>query len=509
MKDKVDQKIFFYRGSAGKAVHHPCRAKPALFRACLSWVVVLFIFFATSDCRLEAKTPAEVFREASKSVVVIKTYDDKGMLLVSGSGIVLDKVGYVVTNYHVIERAVKIVVIYDNTQYPATAKYVDRIRDICSLTVPGLNALPASPGKSSEIVIGSSVYAIGYPMAVGLTFSHGLVSCLRETSGGCYIQFTAPISPGSSGGGLFDEQAHLIGIPTYFVTQGQLLNFALPVEWAYDLPKRHVAQSAAVLSEKSDDEFQHQTIALEEKEDWVAQIQLCERWTKEFPGSVRAWDLLGAAYANNGEFRKAIKAYTQALHLNPDSSQNWLELGLLYGKIGRRDKQIESYRKAVLNNPEYPGGWFRLAVAYRDADQFSDALEASQQVTRINPVHVSAWMIQGYSYGKLGDQAREIEAYLQAINIDQYSAEAYVSLGVAYCNAHREEDEVASYQQALHVNPDESSALFNLGHYYMAHGNKEKGMDYYSRLKSVDPELARIFYDDLKYRVFPAMLQRF
>jgi tetratricopeptide (TPR) repeat protein len=467
----------------------------------------LFFVFVISEPRLEAKTPAEVFKEASKSILVIKTYDDKAKLVSSGSGVVFDKEGSVVTNFHVIERAVKLIVIYDSKEYPATVKYADRIRDICALSVPGLNASPASLGETATIEVGSRVYAIGYPMALGLTFSDGMVSCLKETSGGHYIQFTAPIAPGSSGGGLYDEQAKLIGIPTYFVAQGQLLNFALPIEWLYDLPKRHVAHSNAVHSGKTDDEFQHQTVALEEKEDWIAQIQLCERWTKEFPGSVRAWGLLGSAYANNGDFRKAIEAYRHAVQINPDSVQNWLELALLYGKTGQRDKQIDSYRNTVHNNPEYAGGWYKLAVVYQNADKFDDALEASQQVIRINPAHVSAWMIQGHSYGKLGQRAKEIEAYLQAIHIDRYSVDAYVCLGVAYSNAHREEEEVASYQQALHIKPDESSALFNLGHYYMGHGNREKGMDYYSRLKSVDPELAGKFYDDLTGRVFPATVR--
>ncbi len=452
---------------------------------------------------VEAKTPVEIFKEASKSIVVLKTYDDRDKLLSSGSGVVLNEDGDVVTNFHVIERAAKIVVLYDKKEYAAKPKFVDRIRDVCSIRVTGLKASPVLLAKSSQIEIGTTVYAIGSPMAVGLTFSNGIVSSLRETSGGHYIQFTAPISPGSSGGGLFNEEAQLIGIPTYFITQGQLLNFALPVEWVVDLPKRHGAQVAAEHGVKRDDLYQLQTLALEEKGDWLSQIKLGETWTKEFPSSVRAWELLGSAYANNGDFGKAIEAYRQAVLINPDSAQYWLELGLLYGKTGQPDKQSKAYLMAVHINPDYAGAWYNLVVVYRDTAQFRQALEASQQVNRINPANVSALLIQGYAFGKLGQQNREIEAYLQAIRVDGYSADAYVCLGVAYGDAGREGEAVRAFEQALRFKPDDATALFNLGHHYLARGTREKGMEYYTRLKTVDPVLAAIFFDDLTYRIYP------
>ncbi len=117
-------------------------------------------------------------------------------------------------------------------------------------------------------------------------------------------------------------------------------------------------------------------------------------------------------------------------------------------------------------------------------------------------------MIQGYAYGKTGQPARQIDAYLQAIHIDEYSADAYVCLGVAYGNAARAAEEIKAYEQALQVNPNEGSALFNLGHYYLARGDRDRGMDYYARLKTVDPELVRIFFDDLNSRIYPETVNR-
>ena len=490
-------------------VNHCSKRKVIALRFWQPWLLslLLVIFFPWGD-RVDAMAPIELFKQASKSVVVIKTYDDKGRLISFGSGVVLDSEGDVVTNCHVIERSAKLIVVYENKEYAAAPKYADRLRDVCSVSVPGLKAVPVTLRKSSKIDIGSTIYAVGFPTGAGLTFSDGIVSSYREVAGGHYIQFTAPISPGSSGGGLFDDRAQLIGIPTYFVTQGQLLNFALPVEWIVDLPARHIAQPHPLPGVyDAENDYLNKAHELAEKDDLLAEIELCQRWAKAFPLSVRPWELLGAAYTDNGDFSKAIDAYRQAVHIIPDSAQNWLELGSLYGQTGRLQKQIDAYRMAVRIKPEHVGSWYRLAVVYRDAAQFSNAVEALQHVIRINPRHLSAWMILGYSYGKLGQHSEQIDAFEQAIRIDQFSSDAFVGLGVAYNDVHGKTEELDAYQKALVVNPDESSALFNLGHYYMSLGNKGKGMYYYDRLKLLDPELAGKFFDNMSSRVLPATVQ--
>ena len=473
----------------------------------LSWLVTVFAMMVVTGVRgVEAKTPIEIFKQASKSIVFINTFDEKGGLVSSGSGVVIDKEGDVVTNFHVIERAAKLVVVYERKEYAASLKFADRQRDVCSLAVPGLNAVPVTLRKSSEIDIGSRVYAIGFPMGVGLTFSDGIISNYREVAGGRYIQFTAPMSLGSSGGGLFDDQSHLIGIPTYFVTQGQLLNFALPVEWITDLPSRHLALYGDSSAASGDDNaYLKKALALEENEDWIALVELCERWVRAYPQRVRALELLGIAATNIGNLNQAIDAYQKAVRILPDSAQNWLQLGMLYGRVGQLQKQIDAYRIAVRIKPEYATGWYRLAIVYRDAGQYGNVVDALQQVIRIKPGHLSAWLILGYSYERLGQYAKQIEAYSHAIQIDPFSADAYVSLGVAYhSNGHSEAQELEAYQHALLINSQSASALFNLGHYHLGRGNREKGMAYYERLKAVDQKLAGTFFQDVKYRVLPA-----
>lgn len=189
-----------------------------------------------SPVRTQAASPEVVFAKASKSIVTVLASGPTGRAL--GSGVVI-RPHEVVTNCHVVDNATSGYVRYQNKRYPIYLRYADVQRDLCQLNVPGLSA-PAVPiVKSAQLKVGQMVYAIGTPKGLDLTLSNGLISSLRHThNGNTVIQTSAPISEGSSGGGLFDSEGRLIGVTTYYVDGGQNLNFALPADWISELPKR-------------------------------------------------------------------------------------------------------------------------------------------------------------------------------------------------------------------------------------------------------------------------------
>ena len=95
--------------------------------------------------------------------------------------------------------------------------------------------------STNEVRVGQRAYAIGAPQGLELTLSEGLISSLRATTNGSIIQTTASISPGSSGGGLFDANGQLIGIVTFQSKTGQNLNFALPAHWISEMKPREAS----------------------------------------------------------------------------------------------------------------------------------------------------------------------------------------------------------------------------------------------------------------------------
>jgi len=197
----------------------------------------------------------EVFRHADPSVVVIvaeweKRSEDR---LVSG---VLVEPLEIVTNCRSVDGAVKLVVKQGSVQRTAKLRYQDAARDLCQIRLD--DAFPSGKPVSSyvyskDLEVGQPVFAIGSPRGLEHTISRGIVSALREMKeeAGNLVQTDAAISPGSSGGGLFDSEGRLVGIITFGFKDAQNLNFALPSEWVQDLPKRNRDRLANIDAAKS------------------------------------------------------------------------------------------------------------------------------------------------------------------------------------------------------------------------------------------------------------------
>ena len=104
----------------------------------------------------------------------------------------------------------------------------DRATDRCFLRVLDGDLAPV-PGLRdyASLAVGEAVFTIGSPKGLVNTLGHGLLSGLRRSEDAEYIQITAPVSEGSSGGGLFDDRGNLIGVTTFTMRNSQNLNFAI------------------------------------------------------------------------------------------------------------------------------------------------------------------------------------------------------------------------------------------------------------------------------------------
>ncbi len=179
----------------------------------------------------------EVFSGVSGSVARVRVSDGLGNPVGQGSGVVIAS-GSVITNCHVTAMGERISVKVGGEEYAATVGQSDEGRDLCRLDVPGLSALSVPLASVVSLRVGQRVYAVGAPHGLELTLSEGIVSSLRETPDGTVIQTTAPISPGSSGGGLFDAGGRMVGVVTFQHKFGQNLNFAIPADWIHQMGAR-------------------------------------------------------------------------------------------------------------------------------------------------------------------------------------------------------------------------------------------------------------------------------
>ncbi|HAR95374.1 MAG TPA: hypothetical protein DCR97_05350 [Deltaproteobacteria bacterium] len=155
-----------------------------------------------------------------------------------GSGVVLDPKGIIVTNEHLVSKAVNIRVRFTNRQeYDAYVLATDPELDIALLKVEGKQGFPSlKVSPKTSIRVGEKTIVIGNPYGLSSTVTTGVVSALgrnlkiNDRIYANLIQTDAAINPGSSGGGLLDIEGHLLGIVTAIYEEGKGIGFAIPME---------------------------------------------------------------------------------------------------------------------------------------------------------------------------------------------------------------------------------------------------------------------------------------
>ena len=193
-----------------------------------------------------------LFEKATPSVVFITTTDVRRDYFTrslkeyksgSGSGFIWDNNGHIITNYHVIKGADKaMVTLSDQTSYPATLVGIAPSKDLAVLKIdaPEEKLRPLRTGKSYNLRVGQSVYAIGNPFGLDQTLTTGIVSALgREINSTRgipirdVIQTDAAINPGNSGGPLLNSSGELIGVNTAIYSPSGAsagIGFSIPVD---------------------------------------------------------------------------------------------------------------------------------------------------------------------------------------------------------------------------------------------------------------------------------------
>jgi len=188
-------------------------------------------------------------------VTIITAANDKP--IAQGTGFLVSADGVIVTNYHVIETGnVAIVKFPDDTAFPVDGVLAaDKVRDLAVIKIHGKTFRTLTLGDSDRVEVGEEVVAIGNPLSLESTVSNGIISGVRTSKeqGGKFLQTTAPISPGSSGGPLFNMRGEVVGINTLYLEGGENLNFAIPVNDAKLLLSHQSAKLQNLPNERGTD----------------------------------------------------------------------------------------------------------------------------------------------------------------------------------------------------------------------------------------------------------------
>lgn len=233
------------------------------------------------DLAADEKATIELFQNSREAVVFISTrqrvadFWTRNVYSVprgSGSGLVWDKAGHIVTNFHVIDGASEAQIqLADGREYSASLVGVSPQHDLAVLKIGGVGfkAPPRIPiGTSGDLQVGQNVFAIGNPFGLDWTLTKGIVSALDRTLPNengpdirHLIQTDAAINPGNSGGPLLDSAGRLIGINTAIYSPSGAsagIGFAVPVDTVMRVVPQLIANGRYIrptLGIESDDDI--------------------------------------------------------------------------------------------------------------------------------------------------------------------------------------------------------------------------------------------------------------
>ena len=227
-----------------------------IFKKFISFIIVIHLYLCTvpgvTSFSTEEQENIRIYEKSSKAVVNISNiglnYDffyraipaESG----SGTGFLIDDSGTIVTNYHVVENARKLIVtLSDNSQWTGKLLGADPNNDLAviRITAPSSSYDYLAFSSSRDIVVGQKVLALGNPFGLRLTLTTGIISALGRTIAAKngrkiegIIQTDAAINPGNSGGPLLDSEGKVIGINTAIIgTSGSVgIGFAVPSDTA-------------------------------------------------------------------------------------------------------------------------------------------------------------------------------------------------------------------------------------------------------------------------------------
>lgn len=218
--------------------------------------IQLIVFAAISFVQMNAFATSEqngaafVFKKVSTSIVTVISGLGGNQLLGSGvcikNGLEKPKPTYtgklekspnsswIVTNAHVISSPSQTLIKQGAEQFPAKVEFIDKDFDIAILHVEGKVIRPVNI-YVKEPEVGNAVFAIGSPLGLEGTITNGIISAYRKKDLVPFVQTTAAISHGNSGGGLFDTEGNLIGITTFKLSEGENLNFAIDAQFVMNI----------------------------------------------------------------------------------------------------------------------------------------------------------------------------------------------------------------------------------------------------------------------------------
>lgn len=455
-----------------------------------------------------ALSPDVLFARAAPAVVRINVHDGAMKPIGHGTGFFVSADGLVVTNYHVIDGANYATVERSDGSVLRVegVAAVDGGNDLALLKVSTDGAaLPVLILGADELPrIGTTVYAIGHPLGLKNVLSEGLVSSLGDPARGQqFIQTTAAISPGSSGGPLMTADGVVVGVTTATVRDAQNLNFAMPAVRVRSLlgqprPASPVPLSRA-LTEKVAAARPPAGVpdrALDRAIDRVWDAMKRDRLTEAAgliaqlrgrgQGSAYFWFTSGTVHMRLNNDDLAVEAFRTSIRLKPDKLATYLNLGQVYTRQRKLQDAISTYDLAAKLQPSDARAFAQAGQAYAKHLKPDKAVPFFKCAIQLEPANAAHRRDLGVAYLSLMQRDAAIECFHKAIELEPDNGENHRNLGVVLLNTYKNGPALKALQKAVSLKPNDPEAYLFLGYAYHHAGNRQAAKEAWANADRFD-----------------------
>ncbi len=381
----------------------------------------------------------------------------KDTTMLSGSGFIFDSRGFLGTNYHVIDGFDSLLVkTSDGTYYEAELVYVEEKNDLAVLKIicSEDKVFPTVKlGNSDLPKVGQSVFAVGSPLGFEYTISEGIIAAIRENEKVSFndpatyalveknfdkvIQITAAISPGNSGGALFNARGEVIGITTYSYGFYGNLNFAIAINSFTKLTNNinfAALENDADFLEKKKDNLFNTNYRLAES----FRYRLNNYWYySKQRDTMKVYDsmLVKQDSVNKIHFNKAEQYYTMCINMRPDTFyvyQGLMDMYVFTEKFDKAEALYGTVKERFTSDSLINTFSNSFAQAYSSTKDYKKALMFYEKIYSkdTNDVYILSQI--GDLYYKQNEFKKAEKIYTKLISKDMNSLQGYIQLGKLY-----------------------------------------------------------------------------
>lgn len=446
------------------------------------------------------------------------SYDVKDTTLLSGSGFIIDSTGIVGTNFHVVDGIDSLLIkTSDGTFYNAELLIVDEKDDMALLRITRTDDRffkTVKLGNSDNVKVGQDVYAIGSPLGYEYTISQGIVAGIRDSEKVSFtdpvtyvpkekkfekvIQITAAISPGNSGGALFNTKGDVIGITTYTYTGYGNLNFAIAIN---SFIKFKSSIDLANLDNNEETKLKREeslfNTNLKLADNYKDQVSYNWYYTKE-KDTMKTLDTLIVKQDSlvRINYYKAESYYNKCIQMQPDSFsvyQNLMDLYVFTENFNNAEQFYKTIREKFDSDSLLSLLSSSLATAYSSSKEYAKAIQFYEKMLKQDSSDVYIYYQIANIYEQMGNYKKAIRGYNDVIKRDSTYTQAYVELGTIYYTKYKDYQKAREYLESANENELESSGYSSSNvdvHYYLGmiackEGRKLDAILSYMELKNV------------------------